>query len=370
MDLSPIKASPPSSPLSAAFGKENMASLNTLTKPDTNARRPFGAIIGRDNLPQLAAKTSASKIKRTSRIFADLKNSENKEKGKKESTNVKDRVMEWEREKQRLREMERLEEMERERDEHLEREKERKKKEKHVDTGYAERKLDVVQEPRSSLAKERDADKENVNTSAHMPRLPLPVLTSPLTKGLSLATFKDLALLNILPANTPANTPVQVPKESNRNIFKHSIKRSIGIYQFCQLLSLSDMRSPDKTVQIYKSSTLGQVTGKSAARNLSIDVPRDFEVSKNGRASFDEQGPSQQGVLHTALLFHLPVLSIFSVVSPVSPTPPTPITSPLPVVKNAILSERIAADSHTDRMAIWMQNVESTYLRQYSSLTF
>jgi len=278
-----------------------MASLNTLIKPDTNARRPFGAIIGRDNLPQLAAKTSASK--RTSRIFADLKNSENKEKGKKESTNVKDRVMEWEREKQRLREMERLEEMERERDEHLEREKERKKKEKHVDTGYAERKLDVVQKPHLSLAKERDADKENVNTSAHMPMQPLSVLTSPLTKGLSLATFKDVAPLNILPANTPANTPVQVPKESNRNIFKHSIKRSIGIYQFCQLLSSSDTRSPDKTVQIYKSSTLGQVTGKSAVRNLSIDVPRDSEISKSGRASFDEQGPSQQGVLHTFALF-------------------------------------------------------------------
>lgn len=307
VDLSPIKASPPSSPLSASFGKENMASLNTLTKPDTNARRPFGAIIGRDNLPQLAAKTSASKIKRTSRIFADLKNSENKEKGKKESTNVKDRVMEWEREKQRLREMERLEEMERERDEHFEREKERKKTEKQVDTGCAERKLDVVQKPHSNLAKDRDADKENVNASAHMPRLPLPMLTSPLTK-----------------ANTPANTPVQVPKESNRNIFKHSIKRSI-----------------DKTVQIYKSSTLGQVTGKSAARGLSIDVPRDFEIPKSGRASsFDEQGLSQQAV------------------SSASPTPPTPMTSPLPVVKNAILSERIAADSHTDRMAIWMQNVE------------
>lgn len=296
MDLSPIKASPPTSPLSAAFANENMPSLNTVTKLDTNARRPFGAIIGRDNLPQLAAKTSASKIRRTSRIFADLKNSENKGKGKKDSTNVKDRVMEWEREKQRLREMERLEEMERERDEHLEREKERKKKEKHIDTGCAERKLDVVQKPHLSLAKERDADKENVNTSAHIPRLPLPVLTSPLTKGLSLATFNDVTPLNILPANTPANTPVQVPKESNRNIFKHSIKRSIGIYRFCQLLALSNTRSPDKTVQIYKSSTLGQVAGKSAARNLSIDVPRDFEIPKGGRASFDVQSPSQQGV--------------------------------------------------------------------------
>ena len=34
--------------------------------------------------------------------------------------------------------------------------------------------------------------------------------------------------------------------------------------------------------------------------------------------------------------------------------------SPLPVVKNAAESERVAADSRMDRMTIWMRNVEST----------
>ena len=33
--------------------------------------------------------------------------------------------------------------------------------------------------------------------------------------------------------------------------------------------------------------------------------------------------------------------------------------SSLPVVKNALASERVAADNHTDRMTIWMRNVES-----------
>lgn len=37
----------------------------------------------------------------------------------------------------------------------------------------------------------------------------------------------------------------------------------------------------------------------------------------------------------------------------------TPV-SPLPVIKNAAESERVAADSRMDRMTIWMRNVEST----------
>ena len=39
----------------------------------------------------------------------------------------------------------------------------------------------------------------------------------------------------------------------------------------------------------------------------------------------------------------------------------TPV-SPLPVIKNAAESDRIAADSRMDRMTIWMRNVESMCL--------
>ena len=42
----------------------------------------------------------------------------------------------------------------------------------------------------------------------------------------------------------------------------------------------------------------------------------------------------------------------------------TPV-SPLPVIKNAAESDRVAADSRMDRMTIWMRNVESTRLLFY-----
>lgn len=35
------------------------------------------------------------------------------------------------------------------------------------------------------------------------------------------------------------------------------------------------------------------------------------------------------------------------------------LVSPLPVIKNAAESEKMAADSRADRMTIWMKNVES-----------
>ena len=38
------------------------------------------------------------------------------------------------------------------------------------------------------------------------------------------------------------------------------------------------------------------------------------------------------------------------------------LVSPLPVIKNAAESERVAADSRMDRMTIWMRNVESKCL--------
>ena len=37
------------------------------------------------------------------------------------------------------------------------------------------------------------------------------------------------------------------------------------------------------------------------------------------------------------------------------------LVSPLPVIKNAAESERVAADSRMDRMTIWMRNVESRF---------
>ena len=36
------------------------------------------------------------------------------------------------------------------------------------------------------------------------------------------------------------------------------------------------------------------------------------------------------------------------------------VISPLPIIKNAAESEKVAADARMDRMTIWMRNVEST----------
>lgn len=36
-----------------------------------------------------------------------------------------------------------------------------------------------------------------------------------------------------------------------------------------------------------------------------------------------------------------------------------PSVSPLPIIKNAADTEKMAADSNNDRMTIWMRNVES-----------
>ena len=46
----------------------------------------------------------------------------------------------------------------------------------------------------------------------------------------------------------------------------------------------------------------------------------------------------------------------------------TPV-SPLPVIKNAAESDRIAADSRMDRMTIWMRNVESTCFLSYTLIS-
>jgi hypothetical protein len=87
----------------------------------------------------------------------------------KESTSVRDRVRDWERERERLREMARLEEIERERDEELERQKKQEK----------------VKKQRKISIKEPEANKENHHgtTAFNNVVLPSPAITPPLTQG-------------------------------------------------------------------------------------------------------------------------------------------------------------------------------------------
>lgn len=124
---------------------ENQANTSMISNTNPNkARRPFGALDTSNNLPRpvstLSKKPSGNThgikaikvlgdLTRDPNISVSVSLNESAEKSK-ESTNVKDRMREWEREKERLREMERLEEMEKERDEMYKREKEKQKKER------------------------------------------------------------------------------------------------------------------------------------------------------------------------------------------------------------------------------------------------
>ena len=152
IDLSPIKASPNNSPsYSSATAKENIMSFNRLAsiassdkKKQANTsvnrvRRPLGVLGVSNNIPvsSLSKKPSgnthgvkAMKVLGDLSRDANISVTANESTESRGSTNVKDRVREWEREKERLREMERLEEMERERDELYKREKEKRKREK------------------------------------------------------------------------------------------------------------------------------------------------------------------------------------------------------------------------------------------------
>lgn len=163
--LSPIKASPHSSPFSSAAAKENISSFNRLASvansakkkknwannengggnaisfkaspnnnTNANTRRPFGTST-RDNIPRpvsvLTKKPSGnSGGKKALKVLGESQNVDKERTKVKGSTNAKDRMKEWEREKERLREMAQLEEMQKERDEIYENKKREEVKEK------------------------------------------------------------------------------------------------------------------------------------------------------------------------------------------------------------------------------------------------
>ncbi|CAA7265469.1 unnamed protein product [Cyclocybe aegerita] len=422
IDLSPIKASPTStnSPFSSANAKENISSFNRLasvvaqddaqkkrreqresrvlananasasanaadtslsrsanTHPNmtTNGRRPFGTLNARENIPARPSSVIAKKPSGHSHgakahkvlgdISANISVSASVDKSR-DSSSVRDRVREWEREKERLREMERLEELERERDEMYRKEKkERERRERKVKVRVGEEekeqekekespeteqeKHDVrpesrgpqeeVEEPTLSLKESKSAnashlqikiprpsgavsskkasngldawDKENIGSSGVSPVLPMFRLGPPLTQ-----------VFNISTDTPPPPSWTRGQKESKTsNGFKHSIKRSI-----------------DKTVQFCKSSTLGQVaSGRTTpARGFSFDVMRSPPPGQQQASATAKDREAWEAQAEESL----------------------PEISPLPVIRNAAESERIAADSRLDRMTIWMKNVE------------
>ena len=191
MDLSPIRASPPTSPFSQAAAKENISSFNRLASvaisvnkrknvannenkganevnfkanyTNASTRRPFDPVSPRDNIPHsistlLKKPSGNSRGGKALKVLGELQNVDKERKNEKGSTNAKDRVKEWEREKERLREMARLEEMQRERDDHYEKKKKEKVKEK-------ARKVKIVdsEEKENSGEKDEEVQKKTEN---------------------------------------------------------------------------------------------------------------------------------------------------------------------------------------------------------------
>ncbi|KAK0188110.1 hypothetical protein F5146DRAFT_1062051 [Armillaria mellea] len=204
-DLSPIKASPPSSPSAKLV-------LHAISRnADTKSRIPLTSrVLG--NLP-----ISAPVNPHRGRVLGDVTGANvnignaRREKGKdKEKENVvNQRVKDWEK----LREISRLEDSE----EELEHETHRGA---------------TIGRPQKS----RDGDKENRTT------IPTPPPSRMATPS--------------IPTNTSFSSPLLFKKDSTSalNVFKHSIKSSI-----------------DKTLNIYKSSTLGQAAGRKRP-SCSIDL--------------------------------------------------------------------------------------------------
>ncbi|CAK5270445.1 unnamed protein product, partial [Mycena citricolor] len=181
VDLSPIKGSPTASPAK----QHVMATLNN------NSRRT------RDNLPLAPKDTNRVKANAQPPVKPLSELTGNRAPVKRDS--VRDRVREWEREKERLREMERLDELERERDAQIE----------------AER------------AKKQQEEDEKENMQQQQPQQ-IPSTPAPKTQ------------VSTAPVTSPRNHSFNIPS------FKHSVKLSF-----------------DKTLQFYKNTTTAGRSSKT-----------------------------------------------------------------------------------------------------------
>ncbi|KAJ7758141.1 hypothetical protein DFH07DRAFT_818885 [Mycena maculata] len=172
------------------------------------------------------------------------------------------------------------------------------------DAQFEEEREQAARHQRAVAAREREHDKENDNadiSAIHSP--PRPVAPPPTPE------------VNAPVSSSPS---VDTPSRSGNfaiNSFKHSVKLSF-----------------DKTFQFYKKTSLAQVASRNvSSRTLSAEF-QDETVSRRSpslrRESWEDEAFERDA------------------------------KSSLPVVRHAVHNERVGADNHMDRMAIWMKNVE------------
>ncbi|KAF9255643.1 hypothetical protein L218DRAFT_314111 [Marasmius fiardii PR-910] len=282
IDLSPIKGSPPTSP-------------NPVNNSDGNVRKrqPFGVVSpnqGNISAPKVTNKPSGAQVVEKNKVgmLAQLAGPPKKGKGK--ENHVAQRVQEWERERERLREISRLEELER-------------------DTATED--LDHDVEPLESQIAKEDQSKPAIADKKQYHRVPSP---PPEITSMSLPQ---------IPVTSPMRLPsVDVSTSDPEPIMQHGIeKRRSGFFTHRIRASI------DKTMQKYKSSTLGR---NSSVRDITADKQEELEsrVSHSERESWEDEGLVREA------------------------------KSSLPVVRQAIHNERVGADNQTDRLTLWMRNVE------------
>ncbi|KIK69680.1 hypothetical protein GYMLUDRAFT_34080 [Collybiopsis luxurians FD-317 M1] len=342
VDLSPIKASPPTSPQAQA--RKDATSNSTRNQQQ---RVPLGNINSRNvnnvaSPHRLAVKPSNKNLtKRQSKVgmLDELVNGPpgarraHGKGGKGKENHVSQRVRDWERERERLREMSRLEEIERNKDGEL------------SDSSDSDTPQVVDITPELAQIKERPRvviEKPKVANKAEESRIPsipgpshfwsspselgvntnanrsVPIFTEPSTPA---ATMNTTFLPEVVVSPTSDPTPprlshMQAEPSQPRNhgsggraTFRHAIKRSI-----------------DKTFRM--TSSLGGRNYHS--RTLSVDQHTDAESrdSRSERESWEDEECVRA------------------------------VKSSLPVVKHAAHNEQVAADNRVDRLTLWMRNVE------------
>ncbi|KAH0586424.1 hypothetical protein H2248_007659 [Termitomyces sp. 'cryptogamus'] len=244
-ELNPVRASPSASPFSRAAGKENIRAFNALAA-STSSRRPLSPLVNRaENLhisgAAPAPDTKDSERSRKSRILGDAtsrhRKAENMHTPVKRKDPVRDRVKQWERERERMREMARLEEIERERDEEIERERD---EEERVGREAAKR------------------EGMRVDMKAMEPPTP----------------------------STPGISPFESFTTDSSDVVRPSSAHSSGI----KILKHSIRKSIDKTISLCKSTT-SQLTGRSTpllTLSSTDDEPGSKRKSGETRTSWED----------------------------------------------------------------------------------
>ncbi|OBZ68659.1 Serine/threonine-protein kinase par-1 [Grifola frondosa] len=238
---------------------------------------------------------------------------------------VRNRVREWEREKERLREMERLKERMREADEQREREREKEQERERIRAVEEERERRQEQEKQRTklLQVERETALPRITISRGPSKSPPEsALPSPLSP-----VFEETSE----PSVSTIEERSRSPNESGINLLKQSLKISIGMMLHHSHFAVIEprFRSEDKTVQLYKSSTQALRLSTPALTLESQVIDEDeSRMSLSERESWEDDALVRRA------------------------------KSSLPVVRHAVRNEEMSAANQLDRMTIWIRNVE------------